>query len=88
MTELEHYKKKSELLTAIEIATPCDPDITGEQIKAYEAYHEFMKLPFEEDAKEVRYLREVLALLYDSDMCSVLGDEIISVTLSLKSKWD
>ncbi len=40
---VEYYKEKSELLEIIDSESPCDPDITEGQIKAYANYQKFLK---------------------------------------------
>jgi len=42
LSDLEYWKIRCELMEAIEKENPCDPDITSEQIKAYNAYHKFI----------------------------------------------
>ncbi len=40
---VEYYKQKSKLLEIIDSESPCDPDITEGQIKAYANYQNFLK---------------------------------------------
>ena len=44
MNALEYWKKKCELMEAIEEKNPCDPDITEGQCKAWNDYREFIKI--------------------------------------------
>ncbi len=43
MEELEYYKELSRLQAKVIAETPCDPDITQDQIKAVQALEEFQK---------------------------------------------
>lgn len=43
LTELEYWKQRCELAEKCLEASPCDPDITSDQIKAWSEYHKFIK---------------------------------------------
>jgi len=40
---LEYWKKRCKLIETCENESPCDPDITSEQIEAWKNYHNFIK---------------------------------------------
>ena len=42
LSDKDYWKIRCQLSEAIEAESPCDPDITSGQIKAYENYHKFI----------------------------------------------
>lgn len=43
LIDVEYWKQKCKLMEAIDEESPCDPDITEDQIKAWQNYHNFIK---------------------------------------------
>ncbi len=42
ISDLDYWKTRCQLAEKCLDETPCDPDITYEQMKAWDAYHEFI----------------------------------------------
>lgn len=42
LSDVEYWKTRCVLMEEIEKASPCDPDITPQQIKSYNAYNKFI----------------------------------------------
>lgn len=43
LPDLEYWKQRCILMEHIDEESPCDPDITSDQIKAYANFHNFIK---------------------------------------------
>ena len=54
--ELAYWKKRCELAEEFIEESPCDPDITSEQIKAYDEWQRYVKLENNKDMRKVEWI--------------------------------